>query len=111
MNTTRILIYGERLEDLREARIVLAEELPHPTTDELIVVAPFIRAMGRAHAEVLLELADLGGTAIIAPAVDVREVAAGRVLLEMWQVEAEPLVLHSHPTLAAAGRRSSEADV
>jgi len=111
MNTDKILIYGERLGDLKEARMQLDRMSAHPTTEAIIAAAPFVRALGRARAEVLLELADCGGTAIMWPDVELRACAAARVLLEMREVDADPLVLPSHPVLAAATRGPQETHV
>ncbi|HWJ63661.1 MAG TPA: hypothetical protein VNS19_16930 [Acidimicrobiales bacterium] len=107
MNTDKILIYGERLGDLKEAYACLPGAARKPLTAELVnTVAPFLRAIRRARAEVLLHQADRGGLGFLDMTEAEQEAeAAGRVLLEMLQVETDPFFLRSHPALAGIARR------
>ena len=115
MKVNKILVYGERLGSLREATDLVegVRRGDPPGPDDVAVITPLMRAVGRASAELLLRLADSAHPSNL---MWVEEYLIGlayrAVLDEVDAVLRDPLVLHSHPALAAVSEhRSSSLDV
>lgn len=112
MNTNKILVYGERLGDLLEADEQMTACRPgggSPPGFALTSAVAMLRAVLRAEAEILLEVADSGRVSGLHR---VREHLLGlaylRVIDEACDVAAEPLTLRSHPALAHPPARRQE---
>lgn len=102
MNSDKILVYGERACELIEAHEFLtARQTSAPPDGEPPCLAALCRAICRAEAEALLELADSAWASLVfADQADLHVFAYLRVRSEVEAVRAEPLVLRSHPRLA-----------
>lgn len=102
MNSDKILVYGERAGELIAAHELLtARQATVPPPMEPQCLAALSRAVCRAEAEALLELADSAWASLVfADQADLHVFAYLRVRSEIEAVRAQPLVLRSHPRLA-----------